>query len=70
MRKSNKVYIIYKYNQFNNDYEYIKEYYNTKEIVKDYKLQNERSIYHYITKSIDATKQMLNDKYIIIQETI
>lgn len=70
--KKKKAYILYKYNQFNNDYEYIKEYYNTKDIQKEFKntIKNDRSIYHYITKSIDNVKQLLNNQYIIISESI
>ena len=73
MKKNNKkAYILYKYNQFKNDYEYIKEYYTTKEIKEDFKntLKNDKSIYHYITNSIENIKKLLNDNYIIIKEEL
>lgn len=73
MKKNNKkAYILYKYNEFNNDLEYIKEYYSTKTIQEEFKttLKNKNSIYHYITDSIDNIKKLLNDKYIIIKEEL
>ena len=39
--KTKKAYILYKKNQFNDDFTYIKEYYNIKEIQNDYKLKND-----------------------------
>ena len=69
-KKTKKAFIVYEFDQFQNDYKYIKEYYNTSEIVKDYKLNNVKSVYHYIAKTIDNTKQLLNNKYVIIQERL
>lgn len=63
-----KAYIIYKYNKINNDIEYIKEYYNISDIIKDYKLENKKSIYNYIIEDIDDLKSyynLLKNKYII-----
>ena len=70
--KTNKVFILYQYNQFANDYEYIKEYLNKKEIQKDniIKLKNKYSINQYIKQSIEDITSLINDKYIIIQETL
>ena len=65
-----KVYILYKYNKFKNDYEYIKEYYNKKDILKDVKLKNKYSINHYVYNSINDIKQLLNDRFIIIKEVL
>ena len=75
MQKKNKknAFILYKYNNFNNDYEYIQEYYNINDLIKDNNIQlnNKRSIYHYIKKEIgDNIGHLLKDKYIIINEKI
>lgn len=69
-KKTKKAFIVYEFDQFQNDYKYIKEYYNIKEIQSDYKLNNIRSVYHYIAKTIDNTKQLLNNKYVIIEERL
>lgn len=69
--KNKKAYTIYEYNQFTNDFEYIKELYNIKDVQQEYKgVISSKSIYHYITDSIDNIKHLLNDKYIIIKEDI
>ena len=71
--ENKKAYIIYKYNQFENDYEYIKEYYNLKELQEQEKiiLQNKKSIYQFIYNKIDNNiKHLLKDKYIIIKERL
>ena len=65
--KKNYAFIVYRYNEFKNDYEYIKEYYNTKEIEKDYKINNIRQ---YTTKTIENVKHLLNNKYIVIKEEV
>lgn len=65
--KKNYAFIVYKYNEFKNDYEYIKEYYNTKEIEKDYKINNIRQ---YTTKTIENVKHLINNKYIVIKEEV
>lgn len=73
MNKLKKVYILYKYNNFKNDFEYIKEYYNTKTINNDFKLKNKKSIYNYIYTDIDKAFDINNklfNKYIIIKEDI
>ena len=69
--KNKKVFILYQYEQFTNDYKQIMEYYTIKDLLKNnkqIKLKNKNSIYHSITDSIDNIKQLLNDKYIIIKE--
>ena len=76
MQKKNKkqnAFILYNYNRFNNDFEYIQEYYNINDLIKDNNIQlnNKRSIYHYIKKEIgDNIGHLLKDKYIIINEKI
>ena len=69
MKKTRKAYIIYKKNNYNNDFMYIKEYYNKKEIEKEYNLKY-NVIYNYITTSIDKVNHLLQDKYVIIKEDI
>jgi len=68
--ENKKAYIIYKKNQYNNDFEYIKEYYDIKEIQKDYKLKNKKSIYNYIKESIEDNKNLLFSQYLIIKEEL
>ena len=71
--KKQKAYILYNYNSFKNDIEYIKEYYTTKEIQEEYKLKNKKSIYNYIFDNIDDALKVNNklfNKYIIIKEDI
>lgn len=76
--KNKKIYTLYRYNQFKNDFEYIKDYYKTQDIQQDFKLKNIKSIYNYINKSIDNIynninnnkQHFLQDKYIIIQDTL
>ena len=63
-------YILYKYNKLNNDIKYIKEYFNIKDLQKEYNIKN---IYQYIIKDIDNIKdnfKLLNDKYIIIKDSM
>ena len=65
----NKAYIIYRYNKNNNDIQFIKEYNNYTEILKDYNIKNYNTLRQYITDSIDKEiKNILNDRYIIIKE--
>jgi len=62
----NNYYILYRYSKAFNDYRYIKEFTSVKDILKDIKLKNKNSIYHYIYNSIEDVTQLLNDRYIII----
>ena len=67
--KKQKTYILYRYNKNNNDIQYIKEYNNYMEILKEYNIKNYNTLRQYITDSIDKElKNILNDKYIIIKE--
>ena len=73
--KNKKVYIIYKYDSFKNDLEYIKEYYNAEEIKKDYKLENKKSVYNYTIDNADNITadnigELLKNKYKIIIDRI
>ena len=75
--KNNKqdIYIIYSYDAFKNDYNYIREYTSIKELQEKeqdtFKLKNKKSIYHYIKENIDADAiNLLNNKYIIIKDTM
>ena len=70
MNIKRQVLILYRYNDFNNDFEYIKEYYKKEEITKDLKLKNNKSIYQYIYTSIENVKSKIDNKYIIIKEDI
>lgn len=71
--KTKKAYILYKRNEFLNDFEQVFEYYSIKDLLKDndeIKLENERSIYQFISKSLDDINHLLNDKYLIIEEAL
>ena len=71
-KKKEEVYILYKFDEFEKDFEYIAEYFTLKELKEKEKIQleNDRSIYQYIKKSINKAGHLLNDKYLIIKEDI
>lgn len=71
-KKKEEVFILYKFDEFEKDFEYIAEYFTLKELKEKEKIQleNERSIYQYIKKSISKAEHLLNDKYLIIKEDI
>ena len=60
-------YILYKYNNIKNDIIYIKEYYNIKDLQKEFNINN---IYQFINKSINDKMHLLKDKYIIIKDNM
>lgn len=68
--KNKKAFIIYQYIDFTKDFEYLKEYYSIKELMKkeNIQLKNNKAIYQFIFNSIDEIKHLLKDKYIIIKE--
>lgn len=66
-QKKQYAFIVYKYNEFKNDFEYIKEYYTTKEIEKDFNIENVRQ---YTTRTIEKVKHLINNKYIVIKEEL
>lgn len=70
--KNKKAYILYNYDSFTNDFNFINEYYNIKDLIKkeNIRLKNNKYIYQYITNNIDNIKHLLNDKYIIIKEEL
>lgn len=72
--KNKKAYILYQYDQFKDDYTQVMEYYNLKELKEKNKdiiqLKNDRSLYQFITSSLEDVKHLLKDKYIIITENI
>ena len=68
--KNKNAYIIYKYDQFNDDFNYIAEYYSIKELQEKEKINlgNKKSIYYFIQDEIKEQNKLLNDKYLIIKE--
>ena len=70
---SKKAYILYRYNEFKNDFQYITEYYSAKSLRNDLGITNDRN---YTYKSIsklktkDDIKHLLKGKYIIVKESI
>lgn len=64
-----KTLILYQYNKFNNDLQYIKEYYNKNEIEKDFNIKVQ-SIRQYIVKDIDkitSDTKMLDNSYFLMR---
>ena len=57
-------YILYKYNAIKNDIIYLREYYNIKDLQKEFNINN---IYQFINNSINDKMHILKDKYIIIK---
>ena len=72
--KNKKTYIIYKYDEFENDFQYVAEYYNLKELQEKEKntfsLGNQNSIYYFIQDEIQDNNKLINDKYLIIKESL
>lgn len=70
--KNKKAYIIYKYDDFKNDFEYIKEYYSIKELQEkeNIKLKNNKAIYQFIFNNIEEVTHLLKDRYVIIKEEL
>lgn len=61
--------ILYQYNKFNKDLTYIKEYFDYKEIQKDFNIEK-ISIYQYIIDSIDKIDEntrMLESNYLLFR---
>lgn len=64
-----KTLILYQYNKFNNDLQYIKEYYNKNEIEKDFNIKVQ-SIRQYIVKDIETINnetKMLENSYFLMR---
>ena len=70
--KNKKVFILYEYNQYSDDFNYIAEYFNLEELKQknNIQLKNKKSIYHYIKNGIDEKMELLKNKYIIIKEVL
>ena len=66
-QKRQYAFIVYRYDEFKNDWQYVKEYYTTKEIEKDYKINNVRQ---YTTNTIEKIKHLINNRYIVIKEEL
>jgi hypothetical protein len=68
-------YSVYYINTEKNDIEYIKEFNDINDLVKEYNLKNKKSIYHYIVDSLDCIKDLkdikntLKNKYIIFKDS-
>lgn len=71
MAKSKKAFILYEYDQVQNDYNNIKEYYDIQELNKKegYNI-HPKTIYKYISKDIEHIRHLINNKYAIIMENI
>ena len=71
--KNKKAYILYQYDQLKDDYTQVMEYYNLKELKEknNIQLENKKSIYQFIYNKIDNNiKNLLKDKYVIIEEVL
>ena len=69
--KTKKAYILYEYDQAQDDYNNIKEYYDIQELNRKegYNI-HPKTIYKYISKDIEHITHLINNKYVIIQEII
>lgn len=69
---SKKVYILYSFDEFENDFKYIMEYNTLEELKKDNNIQlkNKKSIYHFIQEDLKEIKHLLKDRFIIIKENV
>lgn len=65
--KKQYAFIVYEFDSFLNDFIFVKEYYKTKEIEEEYKIENVRQ---YTTKTIENIKHMIHNRYIVIKEEI
>lgn len=70
--KKQKIYTIYLLNKINNDLQYIKEYYDIKQLKEDYNIKG-YNYNDYIAKydekeDIYKARYILQDKYIIMRE--
>ena len=65
--KKEYAFIVYEFDEFTNDFKYVKEYYNTKEIQQEYNIENVRQ---YTTRTIEKIKHLINNKYIVIKEEL
>ena len=72
--KNKKSFIIYKFDEFENDFQYVAEYYSIKDLQEKEKntisLGNQKSIYYFIQDEIKEQNRLLNDKYLIIKESL
>lgn len=66
-QKKNYAFIVYRYDEFKNDFQYVKEYYSTKEIQHDFKIENVRQ---YTTNTIEKVRHLIENKYVVIKEEI
>lgn len=64
-QKKQYAFIVYKYDEFRNDFQYVKEYYKTQEIEKDFNIENVRQ---YTTRTIENVKHLINNQYAVIKE--
>ena len=71
MRKAKKVYIIYQYNEYLKDFDYIAEYFNEKELQqKQLKNTSLRTIQRNLqTKIKDFENNLIDGKYLIIKNS-
>lgn len=69
---SKKVYILYSFDEFDNDFKYIMEYNSLEELQKqnNIELKNKRSIYHFVKEDLKEIKHLLKDRFIIIREKV
>lgn len=71
MRKAKKVYIIYQYNEYLKDFDYIAEYFSEKELQqKQLKNTSLRTIQRNLqTKIEDLNNNLIDGKYLIIKDS-
>ena len=68
---SKKVYILYQYNKMKDDFSNLKEFYNIKELQKEFNFKNKNSIYQFIKGGLeDNYIKLIDDEYLIIREYV
>lgn len=77
MKTKKTAFILYEYDQFNNDYSQVMEYYsinelceNNADILKIERGTRNKHLYQYISKDIEHVKRLINDRYLIIKEDL
>lgn len=71
VKNKKHAFILYEYDAFTGDYFQIMEYYSVKELKEknNFKI-HDKTMYKYITDSLDNIKSKIENRYIIIKEDI
>ncbi len=72
MKNKKKALLLYEYDAFNNDFTQVFEYYDYKDLLQDNPQLHTtiKTLQNSTTNSLDNIKHLINDKFLIIRETI